>query len=327
MAALSSRFVPALLPAAASLVVGAWLAVAGPAAAEPLHVGKASPNSIAMVPADVALATGMYKKHGLDVELVNFSGPAKMHQAMAAGSLDIGVGAGTELEFIIQGAPEIAIADMAGPPLFLGMVVPYESPARTADDLRGKRIGVSSAGSITAWMTEELARVKGWGPNGIITVALGGEFAGKIAAMRTGQVDGNLISAAVGFQLEKRKEGRLLIPVSDYVKDFVSTALFASNKMTQENPAGVTRFLAAWLDAVAFMRANKAETVRIARTVTGYDQDIEEREYDLVMPMFSDTGKFGNAALDVLERSFDPEIQAKHPDMTKLYTEKFLPPR
>ena len=95
--------------------------------------------------ADVPLATGMYKKHGLDVELVNFSGPAKMHQAMAAGSLDIGVGAGTELDFIIKGAPEIAIADMAGPPLFLGMVVPYDSPARTADDLRGKRFFVGTA--------------------------------------------------------------------------------------------------------------------------------------------------------------------------------------
>ena len=310
------------------LVVLATALAALPAArAETLHVGKASPNSIAMVPADVAEAAGLYKKHGLDVELISFEGPAKMHQAVVAGSIDIGVGAGPELEYIVQGVPEIAIADMAGPPLFLGMIVPYESPARTADDLRGKRIGVSSAGSITEWMTLELARVKGWGANGISTVALGGSFAGKIAALRTGQVDGLLISCAVGFQQDKVKQARLLIPVSDYVKDFVSTALFASNKMAQENPGTITRFLAAWLDAVAFMHTNRQEAVKIARKVTGYDQDVEEREFDLVLPMFSRTGRFDKAGLDVIARSFPPEVQAKHPDMAKLYTERFLPVR
>lgn len=308
------------LAASAALLAGSWAA-----AAETLHVGKASPNSIAMVPADIAAATGLYKKHGLDVELISFEGPAKMHQAIAAGSVDIGVGAGPELEFIIKGAPEIAIADMAGPPLFLGMIVPYDSPAKTADDLRGKRIGVSSAGSVTEWMTLELARVKGWGPDGIRTVALGGSFAGKLAAMKTGQVDGLLISCAVGFQREKTKDGRLLIPVSDYVKDFVSTALFASNEMTKKDGQAITRFLAAWLDAVRFMKTNRAEAVKIAQKVTGYDQDIEEREFDLVLPMFSETGKFSKAGLDTLARSFEPEIREKHPDMTKLYTEKFLP--
>jgi len=306
-------------------LMGALLALLPAARAETLHVAKASPNSISMVPADIAAAQGMFKKHGLEVELISFEGPAKMHQGMAAGAVDIGVGSGPEFEFIVKGAPEIAIAQMGDAPLFLGMVVPYESPARSADDLKGKRIGISSAGSVTEWMTLELARVKGWGPEGIKTAALGGSFAGKIAAMRTGQVDGLLISCAVGFQLEKEKQGRLLIPVSDYVKDFVSTAVFASNEAVKARPGDITRFLAAWVDAVDFMHKHRSEAVEIARKVTGYDRDIEEREFDLVLPMFSTSGKFSKAGLQVIARSFPPEVQELHPDMAKLYTEKFLP--
>ena len=311
----------------ALLAMGALLGLLPAARAETLHVAKASPNSISMVPVDIALAEGMFKKHGLDVEMVSFEGPAKMHQGMAAGSIDIGVGSGPEFEFLVKGVPEIAIAQMGDAPLFLGMIVPYDSPAKRADDLKGKRIGISSAGSVTEWMTLELARVKGWGPDGIKTVALGGSFSGKIAAMRTDQVDGLLISCAVGFQLEKQKQGKLLIPVSDYVKDFVSTAIFASNEAAAKRGAEITRFLEAWVDAVDFMHKKRGEAIEIARKVTGYDREIEEREFDLVLPMFSTTGKFSKPGLEVLARSFDAEVREKHPDMSKLYTEKFLPKR
>jgi hypothetical protein len=66
--------------------------------------------------------------------------------------------------------------------------------------------------------------------------------------------------------------------------------------------------------------------VRIARQVTGLDEDIERREYDEVMPMMSRDLRFSPKALDVIGDSF-PELQIlpKKPDMTTLFTEEFLP--
>ena len=54
--------------------------------------------------------------------------------------------------------------------------------------------------------------------------------------------------------------------------------------------------------------------------------DIAGRDYDVTMPTFSDTGKFEAKPLAVLARSF-VQMGAfdKEPDMSKLYTEKFLP--
>ena len=105
---------------------------------------------------------GIFKKHGLDLTIVDFTGGSKMTQAMVAGSIDIGVGAGTEMAFVAKGAPMTAICETAGPPSFLSIGVPWDSPIRSLDQLKGKRIGVSTAGSLTDWLAKDLARKKGW---------------------------------------------------------------------------------------------------------------------------------------------------------------------
>jgi len=54
--------------------------------------------------------------------------------------------------------------------------------------------------------------------------------------------------------------------------------------------------------------------------------DIAAKVYDQVMSEFSDTGKFDPKALAVLQRSFvEMGTLSSAPDMSKLYTEAFLP--
>ena len=74
------------------------------------------------------------------------------------------------------------------------------------------------------------------------------------------------------------------------------------------------------------MRGNKAETVRIAKDIMGTDEATAGAIYDELMPMFSSTGKFEPKALAVLSRSFvEMKTLPSEPDMSKLYTEAFLP--
>src|SRR4051812_5712786 len=87
--------------------------------AETLRVGNPSPQAFSFLPIDVGLDQGIFKKHGIEIEKVGLSGSAKLHQAMVAGALDIALGAGTDIGFLVKGAPEIAVAAMAGPPLLL----------------------------------------------------------------------------------------------------------------------------------------------------------------------------------------------------------------
>ena len=55
------------------------------------------------MPADIGVRTGIFKKHGLDLEISSFGGDARIQQAMAADGIDIGLGSGPGLAFIVKG--------------------------------------------------------------------------------------------------------------------------------------------------------------------------------------------------------------------------------
>ena len=305
-----------------------FLATSTGHAADKLTVGKASPTSSPMLPVDVGVKSGIFEKHGLDVTIQNFGGGGKMHQAAAAGAIDIGVGAGPELALIAKGSPELAICNAVGPATFLGIAVPADSPVHTTADLKGKTIAVSSNGSLTFWLAQQLARKQGWGDNGITIVANGSEPATVVAAFRTHQVDADIIPTALTFELESKQQGRLLMPVSDYVGDISAGTIFATTALIKSNPDVIRRFLAGWFDTIDFMHKNKAETVKIGVGMTGFAEEVQAKEYDLTIGMYSKDGKFDAETLRNLQQSFaDLKLVDGPLDMSKLYTEEFLPKR
>src|ERR1700758_263689 len=154
-------FIAAMLLLAAS---GSIL-VPGAGAAETLRVGKAVPEAFSFVPLDVGMRKGFFAKHGLEIESIAFTGDARMQQAMASDSLDVALGSGPAMAFIVKGAPIKAVAAMAGPPLLLAIVVRPDGP-KTAAQLRAKKISVSTAGSLTYWLVHGTSRGQGWGAQG-----------------------------------------------------------------------------------------------------------------------------------------------------------------
>jgi len=293
-----------------------------------LRVGKADRAATPIIPVDVGVKAGMFAKHGLDVQVSNFGGGGKLHQAMAAGSIDIGVGAGPEMALIAKGSPELAICDAFPSARFIGIAVPEDSPIHDVAQLKGKKIGVSSGGSLTSWLALQLARKKGWGPDGVERVAIGNGASSIVSAFRTHAVDADVSATSVLFNMEADHVGRLLIPVSDYEGNLAGGAIYAMKPLIDSKPDVIRRFLAAWFDTIDFMRTHKAEAVKIMSDVTGFPVAVEGKEYDLTISGFSTTGRFDAESLENLKQSFtDLKLVDTPPDMSKLYTEAFLPKR
>src|SRR5580700_7288530 len=311
----------------AAVAVFLAAAASAPAAADTtLIVGKASATSDAIIPVNVGDTLGIFKKHGLDLKIIDFGGGSKMVQGLAAGSIDIGDGAGTEMAFIAKGAPMLAVCESTGPAPFLGVGVPWDSPIKKLEDLQGKIIGVSSSGSFSDWSGHELARKFGWGDDGVKTVAIGGGSAPTNAALRTHLVDAAIAGASVFLASEEVKEGRLLAPVSSYEGNVASGALYASSRLIASNPDAIRAFLAAWIETVDYMRANKAETVKITSAVTHFSENVMSREYDLTIGMHTKDCRFDPESLATLKRSFvEMKLTESEPDMSKLYTEAYVP--
>jgi ABC-type nitrate/sulfonate/bicarbonate transport system substrate-binding protein len=313
-----------LIRAAAVVALAATAFAATPAAAaEKLRVGKAVPEAFSFTPVDIGMRKGIFARQGLEIESIAFAGDARMQQAAAADSIDILLGSGPAMAFIVKGAPIKGVAAMAGPPLLLAIVVRPEGP-RSAGDLKGKKVSVSTAGSLTYWLVSETSRRQGWGPKGI-EIAPMGAMPGQIAALKRGDIDGAIMDVGNAFDLEKKGEGRILVRFTD-IRDFHIHVIFATDKLIAGKPAALRGFLKGWFETIAFMRANKAETVAIAKEVTNKDADITSRVYDEIMPMFSDHGRFDPKALATLSKSYvELQLLPQEPDMTKLYTEAFLP--
>jgi ABC-type nitrate/sulfonate/bicarbonate transport system substrate-binding protein len=144
--------------------------------------------------------------------------------------------------------------------------------------------------------------------------------------MKTRSIDGMVTDLGSALQAERNGDARILVNFGNSIEDFHVFVAVAHDDVIRNRPDTVRRFLKAWLETIAFMRADKAAVVAVSMEVQELDADIASRVYDEALPEFSLDGKFSAKALAVLGRSFvELKYLPQEPDMKSLYTEEFLP--
>jgi ABC-type nitrate/sulfonate/bicarbonate transport system substrate-binding protein len=314
------------LRTAIALAFGVLAAVPVASADTALNVGKAQANADSIITVDVGVDQGIFQKHGLDLKILNFEGGSRIIQALTAGSLDLAVGAGTQMSFVVKGAPMKAVCEDTTTLPYFSVGLPWDSPIHSLDELKGKKIGVSTPGSLTDFVAQELDRTKGWGPDGVTRVMVGGGITASTAAFRSHQIDA-YIGGTTSFLAEAEKQaGRVLAPVSDFVGNMASGTIFASDHLIETNPDALRAFLQAWIETTNFILTDKEGTVKSWTKITGFSPKIMSEEYDIVKGMFNASCRFDPESLSNLKRSFIAlNLLDAEPDMSKLYTEAYLP--
>ena len=303
----------------------ALLALAAPAwAQESVRVGIPQP-AFSFLAVDVGLQTGIFARHNLAVEKLVFAGSAKLHQALAAGSIDVAFGAGPEFGFLAKGAPERAVAATANRPADVAITVLADGPIHDVEDLKGRRVSVSTRGSLTEWAGEQLGRAKGWGPDGLVLLPLGA-FSGQIAALKTQQIDAIITSASIARRTEEEGSGRVLMTFEHVVDDFHINVIFAADSFIADHPEALRNYLAATREVIDYERAHRAETVALAAQALEMSPALAGTLYDSLMPQANDSLRFRPRALEVLAQAMVDmgEVEQK-PDMASLLTEAYLP--
>ena len=304
--------------AGAGLALGATKA----RAAQPLKVGKGGQNAFSFSLLDLGIREGIFARHGLDVESIEFAGGTRTQQALASGSIDIGLAGGTDLAAISHGAPVKAIAAMGGPPLDFAITVRADGPIKDVAGLRGGRVGVTTLSSLTAWLTQQAARHEGWGPDGIVRVAAG-SGATAWALLRTGQVEGVAGDLGSALQAEQRGDGRVVVRFGQVVPHFQTFVIYAPDAVLRARPDAVRAFLAGWFETVAFAAAREAETVRVMAAQLGLDPAIVARLRTELLPMFSRDGHFDSQNMEALGVALREQVgQSINPASV---TEAYLP--
>src|SRR5262245_65200874 len=308
-----------------SVLVAAALISSAALAADKVRVGKAVPFAWTFTPIDVGVDVGIFAKHGLELTVTGFAGDARLQQGLVSDSIDLGLGSGPGMGFLAKGVPAKAVAAMAGAPMNMSVVVPYDSPIKTLDDIKGKKIGITTVGSLTDWLLKRVVADKKWAPTDVTAVTVGGLDSTK-AALKTGQIDGVVIALELGYAMEEAKEWRVLAPLAPFAPDFHTHVIFARDELIARKPELVERFLRGWFETIAFMRANKQRTVEITAKIINLDPQVIARAYDEQIRIFTSDGRFDPKALVVIRQSLvEMGILQQVPDDSVMFTTRFLP--
>jgi NitT/TauT family transport system substrate-binding protein len=314
---------------ASRAVLAALLLLLGIGSADALdtvRVGK-SGVALAWTMIEAGQEAKIWAGLGLSIAASQLSGDAQLQQALTAGELDFGLGSGPAMGYRIKGVPAIAVAAIAGAPYSFMLFVRPDSTIRSVDDLKGRTVAVTSAGSLTDWLVRELSRQKGWGPEGITSLPMGA-LRTKMAALKIGEIDSVLLTSGSVYEFVEQGQARVIASFGELVKDFHTHVLFAPDRLVEGNPDLVRRFLAGWFRSVALVKSHKEIGVRIAAKVLEISERAAAKAFDQDMQMMSDDGAFSPAAIEAIRRSLvELGILDHMPEANSIYTDRFVPVR
>src|SRR5436305_4025783 len=207
---------------------------------------------------DIGQRAGIFKKHGLALELVYTQGAGETQQAVISGSVDLGIAAGVMgvLSAFSKGAPVRVIAAETTGAGDLYWYVKADSPIKSLKDTDGKTLAYSTNGSsthgvVTAFMKQYELKAK--------PTAMGGPAA-NLTAVMSGQVDVGWAAPPFGLDQLDKGEIRRLATGNDAAVfkgqtvrlNIVNASYFAAHKDV------VNRYMKAYRETVDYMYKDPA---------------------------------------------------------------------
>ena len=208
--------------------------------------------------ADLGVRGGIFKKHGLDLEILYVQAGPESIQAVIGGSMDIATAAGVSaaVSTFAKGAPIRVIgSEMIGSP-DLYWYVPANSPIKKIEDFNGKTVAYSLTGSSShAGLLALIAQYK-------LTAkpTSTGNIAATITQTMTGQVDVGFGAAPFGLDMIEDGKARIIATGSDVVSLRTRTVrVNLTNVSTLQNRRdALVRFNRAYEETVAWMYSDPA---------------------------------------------------------------------
>lgn len=241
-----------------------------PAAAQAVGLrGVYNALSGAMSPIWVAEDAALFTKHGLALELKYLAATSAV-QAMVGGSEDVGLVGNQGIDANLEGAELVYIA--SGIPTFVFQL--YGQPGiASVGDLRGKVVAVTQPASSTDYAARIVLSRAGLVPDRDVKIL----FAGNIPALLTTVKSGNAVAGVMSAPTTLQARASGLKPIANITElniPFLFIGALAPRKLVREQSEALTRFLRAYIEAIAVIRKDKETTIK----ALGKYLKIESRE-------------------------------------------------
>ncbi|BCJ35184.1 nitrate ABC transporter substrate-binding protein [Actinocatenispora thailandica] len=296
-------------------------------------------DKVIYLPAKLTDQLGYFKQEGLDVKLLTEPAGAQAENVLISGDVQGVVGFYDHtidlqtkhkcIESVVQmadvpGEVEMVASDKAG-------------QIRSPKDFKGRKLGVTSPGSSTDFLTQYLASKQGLTSADYTTVKAG---AGQtfIAALENGGIDAGMTTDPTVAQLVSSGKGKVLLDMrtEEGTKAalgglYPSTSLYMDCGYVKAHPQTVQKLANALVRTLKWIHAHSAEQIaaKMPADYANGGKQLYVKSIKDTIGMFNSDGRMAPSAphnsLKVLG-SFSPNVKGKQDtvDLSKTYTTRFV---
>lgn len=263
--------------------IGLWLSVVNcvsSSAQDKMRMGLSSVSALHSA-VWIAEQKGLFRKHGIDIEVIVTGQGGTAVSALLAGDIQTASSAGDALmNATLHGGDTVMIAGVINKGLQRIMVRPE---IKTPADLKGKKIGVTRIGAVSHFVL--LMMLKRWNmsPNDVQVMQVGSS-PNMLAALDKGGIDAAVLTIPSMFVAEDRGY-KVLIDLADTDIYYLHTMIASTRRYIKSNRDKVIRYLKGYLEGIAYFKQHRKESLEIVkkklRITAGQERNLE-RSFDLL---------------------------------------------
>ena len=295
-------------------------------------------SKIIYMPAALTEQLGYFKDQGLNVQLVDTPAGVTAETALVAGSAQGVVGFYDHtIDMQTKNKCLESVVQFANVPGEVEMVAKRNKGKITSPkDFRGKKLGVTSSGSSTDFLTQYFTGKAGIPHSGYTTVKAGADTT-FIASMKSGGIDAGMTTDPTVARLTKTGEAFPLLDMRTEAGTkkalgglYPASSLYMSCTYVKQNPQTVQKLANAFVKTLKWINTHDGKQIaaKMPADYHGSDEGLYVKAINDSKGIFTDDGIISKpgtkTVLDVLG-SFSPNVKPKKDsiDLSKTYTTKF----
>ena len=233
---------------------------------------------------EVGQRAGIFKKHGIVLEILWTQGAGETQQAVISGSADLGIAGGImgALSAYSKGAPVRIISAETTGASDLFWYVPASSPIKSLKDTEGKTISYSTNGSsthgiVTAFMKQYDLKAK--------PTATGGP-APTLTQVMSGQIDIGWSAPPFGLQLLDEGKIRVIATGNDAAafKGQTVRVNITNTQTLATRKAAIDRYMKAYRETIDWMYSGDPAALKTYAEFVGIPIEMAKRTRDDFFP-------------------------------------------
>lgn len=220
----------------------------------------------------------LFEKYGLDAEVIVVQGSGVASKALIGGSLQISpIATPTVISADLAGSDMVILAHTMPGVIQSLMVKP---DIKRAEDLKGKKIAVTTYGSLTDFLARHLMKKKGLNPDKDVALLQIGADPERLAALRQGSVDGATLSHPA-YVMAQRLGFTLLWDFSKEL-DYPWSEIVTRRSIIQKDRDMVLSYMKAHIEGIALFKKDREFGKRvIKKTLRLDDEELVKESYEI----------------------------------------------